>query len=126
MPNEETDPPVVFEVEGALYPLDRERATCLAQWLRVKATEYVDGYGVTAARAVADLIEDVLTDKRTAPIPLEGEAIEAVFYMLNVDQEVYANAEKRTLYNAAAAAHRDLLGLPEGRDIPPPESQADA
>jgi hypothetical protein len=126
MPNEETDPPVVFEVGGTLYLLDRERATCLAQWLRIKAGEFVDGYGVIAARAVADLIEDVLTDKRTAPIPLEGEAIEAVFYMLNVDQEVYVNAEKRALYNALAVAHCDLLGIPRGRDIPPPESEADA
>ena len=121
MPNEETDPPVVFEVGGALYPLERERATYLAQWLRIKAGEFVDGYGVLAARAVADLIEDVLTDRRTAPIPLEGEAIEAVFYMLNVDQEVYVNTEKNELYNDLAVAHCDLLGIPRGRDIPPPE-----
>jgi hypothetical protein len=124
MRSEETDNPIVFEIGGALYPLERGRATYLAESLRIRASVYIEEYGVTGARAVADLIEDVLTDRWSVPIPLEGEAVEAVFYQLNIDQEVYKNEEKRLLYNAVAAAHCDLIGIPRVA-VPPPEERGE-
>ena len=75
---------VFFEVAGELYALEEKPATTLAENLRLKAVGKLGTEGVEGARAMADLIEDVLVDRQHGPIQLEGEAAEAVFYSVKV------------------------------------------
>jgi hypothetical protein len=105
---------VTFDVAGNLYPLPELQAITIAENLRIKAAQFENGEGVAGARAVADAIEDALTGSLTAPIPLEGEAAEAVFYDLNIslstdDRENPRLPEAWQLYYAVRDLHQQEL-----------------
>lgn len=101
---------VLFEVSGLVYRLPEAQATILAETLRWKSTEFLDGEGVEGAGALAAIIEDVLVGNRDAelPIPLEGEAAEAVFYILNTSDT------PTELYRAVAEIHKRRLEQERG------------
>jgi hypothetical protein len=97
---------VVFDVAGRLFPLPEPQATILAEeLLRKAAGAFGETYGMAGARGVAGEIERRLTYETPEPIPLEGEAAEAVFYMLNIGTDVNdpAQAELAALYRALVA-----------------------
>jgi hypothetical protein len=98
---------VVFEVAGTIYPLRESASTSLAEGLRLKAKGEYGTKGVQGALGVANQIEDVLVGERTEPIPLAGDAAEAVFYYLDVAASD-PPAQESALYNAVHTLHRQL------------------
>lgn len=83
--------PVVFDVAGRFFPMPHGQAEVLAEKLRVFTTgQWSDDVAkinagddwIEGARAVADVIEDVLVGRSADPVPLEGKAAEAVRQVL--------------------------------------------
>jgi hypothetical protein len=97
---------IVFDVAGELYPLRESASTILAEGLRLKAKGEYAIEGVKGALGVANQIEDVLVGERREPIPLDGDAAEAVFYYLNVAASE-PPPQERALYDAVHKLHRD-------------------
>ncbi len=99
---------VTFDVTGTTHQIPENQATVLAENLRIHAHEQPGGYGSEGARAVADLIEDILVGTYAGTVPLEGEAATAVYYSLNVtaDRE---QASLSALYKAVRAIHHQRL-----------------
>ena len=102
---------VVFEVGGGLYPLPERQATLLAEKLRLFAKgtfpdevrRLAAGEGwIEGARPAADVIEDILVERRVGPIPLEGKAADAVFQVLRISHESQLG---RALHDALLRAH---------------------
>jgi hypothetical protein len=101
------DPPVVFEVDSELFPLDTGRATILGEELRRAAAGQLGDHGYEAgALFVANAIESVLVGGSDAPIPLDEDAAEAVFYYLNVTAN--PSGPEYALYTAVRAVHYRL------------------
>jgi hypothetical protein len=102
---------IVFSVSGRLCPLREEAATVLAEELRRRAAGQLGSEGVEGARAVADAIEQALVGARDEPIPLAGDAAEAVFHVLDgsVDLTDPALAEGLALYRAVRELHLERL-----------------
>ena len=105
-----------FEFSERLYRVTYDEARLLAEKLRnyAKGTfpsdialasqlsgnpNWTDG-----ALAVADCIEDVLVDRFTGPVPLEGKAAEATFWTLRLMQGLGGSTHPSDI-----AALRDAL-----------------
>jgi hypothetical protein len=97
---------VLFEVSGSWFPLRERAATILAEDLRRKAAGQLGTEGTEGALAAADAIEDVLVGRFSGPIPLEGEAAEAIYYDLDVAIGTSpAGSEERVLHAALRPLH---------------------
>jgi hypothetical protein len=75
---------VEFEVSGQRLELPEGQATILAENLRRRGAGQLGEYGVEGATSVADDIEAVLVTASDAPIQVDGERAESVFYTLDV------------------------------------------
>ena len=73
---------VVFELAGALHPLDERTAELLAVRLRVDAAEH-EGDGDGSA-SLADAIESALVGEATDPIAVDEPVAEPLFRHLNL------------------------------------------
>jgi hypothetical protein len=97
---------VVFEVDGVSVLLAHSSAALLAEKLRnYAAGRYdrdvadlaklgTDPVWLEGARAAADAIEDVLTETRPGPVPLDsaGKAAGAVYAVLRLTGPVFSDA----------------------------------
>jgi hypothetical protein len=101
---------ILFEVDGELCSLPEGEATVLAENLRLRTVGDDDVYGMEGAELVSDLIENTLVEARSGPIPLEGDAAEAVYYVLDSSTSNLEGASYR-LYLAVRALHRALEEL---------------
>jgi hypothetical protein len=98
---------VFFVVDGDLYPLDEPAATGLGETLRRGASGELGDQGYEAAAlTVADAIEDVLVGAADDPIPLDGDQVEAVFYILDSSAES-PRGEAFRLYRALRKSHQE-------------------
>ena len=107
---------VTFDVRGRLFEIPEKQATTMAESLRLQGTEQLGSYGIEGSIPVADLIEDVLVGRFDEPIPLEGEAAEAVFYILNTDITMPTDpklAAQYALYQAVSILHKERLARGE-------------
>ncbi len=99
-------PDVVFDIDGHQAVLPEGEATVVAEKLRVyaagvcpKDVEELARLGthpewLAWARAIADAIEDVLTENRHAPIPLDrqGRAANALLQVIRLTAIAFADA----------------------------------
>jgi len=113
-------PHVMFDIDGCLTPLPQGDATVIGEKLRCYAAgaygheveelarSGTDPGWLAGARAMADAIEDVLTETRAAPIPLdrEGRAASALVQALRLTPAASADAA------VAVARLRDALTRP--------------
>jgi hypothetical protein len=98
---------VAFDVNGTVVALSRSSATVLAEKLHnfdrgqydsdvaeLRAHGVEPGW-LDGAEAAAQIIEDVLTDTRRGPIPLDpsGKASDAVFAVLSLTGPVYSDVQ---------------------------------
>jgi hypothetical protein len=103
--------PLIFDVDGELILVDEARATSLAESLRLRALGHEgDVPGMDGAEAVADAIEDRLVEAEFGPIELEGDAAEAVYYLLDSSLENQERSVAR-LYRALRKLHRAVEEL---------------
>ncbi|HEY2161514.1 MAG TPA: hypothetical protein VGH24_09430 [Solirubrobacteraceae bacterium] len=107
---------MTYELAGAMYTLEDDQATLLAERLRsyakgklqsdIKRASELSGnpHWTEGALAVADFTEELLVGNLDGPLPLEGKAAEATFWALRLMQGL--GISKRA---TDAAALRDAL-----------------
>jgi hypothetical protein len=112
---------VIFDIDGCLTPLPSGDATLVGERLRCYAAgaygqdveelarSGTDPGWVAGARAMADAIEDVLTETRPAPIPLdrEGRAANALAQALRLTPGGSGDATGAVARLHAALTHAD-------------------
>ena len=100
---------VRFEVDWETLAIPERSATVLAENLRRKAAGQLGTEGVEGARALADMIEDVLVGRSEEPIPVEGLALEAAYCVLDVS--MHWAMSNPTAYPQDVAFFRAIIEL---------------
>ena len=97
---------IFFLVDGTLHSLGEPPATALGEDLRRGASGSLGDQGYEAAAlSVADAIEDVLVGAADAPIELEPDEAEAIFYVLDSAGDAH-RGDLFKLYRAVRRAHQ--------------------